>query len=136
MRHSFHFVSCACSACNLQPDHSFNSAQFIYPASATDSHCQSTMSSELLSNLYARCHDSFQTLLATLNSPVSGLESQVSKDEVLAEFDKLQLWARSVGAKHSGKKYKYSLDYRLRKAPFYHDRVSCLSPYENAPVNV
>jgi hypothetical protein len=129
MRHSFHFVSCACSACNLQPDHFFNSTRFIYPASVTYAHRQSIMSSELLSNLYARCHDSFETLLATLSSPVSGLEGQVSKDEVLAEFDKLQLWARSVGAKHSGKKYKYSLDYRLRKAPFYHDRVSCLGPY-------
>jgi hypothetical protein len=95
------------------------------------------MSSEL-SNLYTRCHDSFETLLATLSSltPVSGLEGQVSKDEVLAEFDKFQLWARSVGARHSGTKYKYSLDYRLRKAPFYHDRVSSLGPYEDTLVNV
>jgi hypothetical protein len=93
------------------------------------------MSSEL-SNLYVRCHDSFETLLATLSSPVGGLEGQVSKDEVLAEFDKFQLWARSVGVKHSGKKYNYSLDHRLRKAPFYHDRVSCLSPYEDKIVNV
>jgi hypothetical protein len=135
MRHSFYFVSCACSACSLQPDHSSNSARFIYPASATDAHCHSTMSSEL-SDVYSRCHDSFETLLETLSSPVSGLEGQVSKGEVLAEFDRFQLWARSVGAKHSGAKYKYSLDYRLRKAPFYHDRVSCPGPCEHAPLNI
>jgi hypothetical protein len=135
MRHSFYLVSCACSACNLQPDHSSNSARSIYPASVTDAHRQSIMSSDL-SDLYARCHDSFETLLATLSSPVSGFEGQVSKDEVLAEFDRFQLWARSVGAKYSGTKYKFSLDYRLRKAPFYHDRVSCLSPCENTLVNV
>jgi hypothetical protein len=92
--------------------------------------------SSKLSDLYARCHGSFETLLATLGYPVNGLEGQVSKNEVLAEFDRFQLWARSVGAKHSGPKYKYSLDYRLRKAPFYHDRVSCLGPCQHTPIDM
>jgi hypothetical protein len=135
MRYSFYSVSCVCSACDLQPDHSSNSARFIYPASATNAYYQLIMSSDL-SNLYARCHESFESLLANLSSPVIGLEGQVSKDDVLAEFDKFKLWARSVGAKHSGGKYWYSLDYRLRKAHFYHDRVSCLGLCEDALVNV
>lgn len=76
-----------------------------------------------LSDLYARCYSSFETLLVALDAQKRDIEGQISREEVVIELDRFKLWARSVGAKHSGAKYKYSLDYRLRKAPFYRDRV-------------
>lgn len=80
------------------------------------------MSSQL-SDLYTSCSDSFKQLLATLETTESDTESHLNYEEVTAEFDRFRLWARSVGAEHSGTNYEYSLDYRLRKAPFYCDRV-------------
>ena len=47
----------------------------------------------------------------------------MSPRDVESELDKLILWANNVGAIYSGKLYEISLDYRLRKSPFYQERV-------------
>jgi hypothetical protein len=49
--------------------------------------------------------------------------SALYHNDLLEEFDKYCLWASNVGAGHSGKTYKLSLDYRLREASFYKDQV-------------
>ena len=83
-----------------------------------------------LSNLYARCHASFESLLAALDAPKRDIDGQISCEEVVIELDRFKLWERSVVAKHSGAKHKYSLDYRLRKAPFYRGRVCTHASYQ------
>jgi hypothetical protein len=50
-------------------------------------------------------------------------KSECYHRELLDEFDKYCLWAGNVGAAHSGKTEKLSLDYRLREASSYKDEV-------------
>jgi hypothetical protein len=76
-----------------------------------------------LFDLYTRCSLSFAALLTALDDSKRDFSGQLRRKDVESEFDKLKLWAKSVGAKHSGEKYRYSLDYRLRQSPFYRDRV-------------
>lgn len=63
------------------------------------------------------CYSALQELCKSANG--SGLYHH----DLLEEFDKYCLWAGNVGAGHSGKTYKLSLDYRLREASFYKDQV-------------
>jgi len=79
-----------------------------------------------LADLYSSCHDAFQALLSAVRSPKRELGDQMPPRDVESELDKFILWADNVGAIHSGDSYEMSLDYRLRKSPFYQDRV-CLS---------
>lgn len=55
---------------------------------------------------------------------------------LLDEFDKYRLWAGNVGAVHSGRAYKLSLDYRLRESTFYKDTVCALTSLSSCPVNI
>ena len=79
-----------------------------------------------LADLYVSCHGSFQSLLSAVRSPKRYIGDQMPHRDVESELDKLILWASNVGAIHSGDSYEMSLDYRLRKSPFYQERV-CLS---------
>ncbi|KAN0073177.1 hypothetical protein V8E54_008397 [Elaphomyces granulatus] len=65
---------------------------------------------------HADCYFAFQKLCEA---------AQGSKQyrNILDEFDKYSLWAGNVGAAHSGKTYKLSLDYRLREASLYKEQV-------------
>lgn len=76
-----------------------------------------------LSDLYWRCHQSFESLLAALNPPKRDIGDQLSHKDAESEFDKLRLWARNVGAMYSEEKHMLSLDYRLRESPFYRARI-------------
>ncbi|OKL55591.1 hypothetical protein UA08_09131 [Talaromyces atroroseus] len=53
--------------------------------------------------------------------------------ELLDEFDKYCLWAGNVGAAHSGKTEKLSLDYRLREASSYKDQAHRILMGEQIP---
>ncbi|KAF2739421.1 hypothetical protein EJ04DRAFT_310934 [Polyplosphaeria fusca] len=75
-----------------------------------------------LSELYFRCHRSFQAALSAFGPQEHGPD--LSKRDVESEFDKFRLWAGNVGAMHTGQRYKLSLDYRLRESPFYRERVT------------
>ena len=76
-----------------------------------------------LADLYASCYDSFQALLSAVRSPKRDIGDQMPPRDVESELDKLILWANNVGAIYSGDSYEISLDHRLRKSPFYQERV-------------
>jgi hypothetical protein len=64
------------------------------------------------------CHFAFQKLCK-----VAQLKGSIQYRNLLDEFDKYSLWAGNIGATHSGKTYKLSLDYRLREASLYKEQV-------------
>ena len=89
---------------------------------AQPSPCLLEMDSQL-ADLYASCHGSFQALLSAVRSPKRDTGDQMPPRDVESELDKLILWANNVGAIYSRDSYEVSLDYRLRKSPFYQERV-------------
>lgn len=70
------------------------------------------------------CCLAFQDLITTIKNPARSFEEQASPAAAGNEFDRYKVWAGNVGAGHSGRNYRISLDYRLRDASFYKDRVS------------
>ncbi|KAF1954595.1 hypothetical protein CC80DRAFT_536757 [Byssothecium circinans] len=70
---------------------------------------------------YERCLNEFHYLSGLLYS--SNTSSIAVRADVDEEIDRYKLWAGNVGAHQSGKNYSLSLDYRLREASFYRDRV-------------
>lgn len=82
-----------------------------------------TDAAPLLSSLYAQCCSSFTARLSALDEPKRDVSVQMRRKDVDSEFGKLQLWGRSVGARHAGSRHHQSLDYRLRRSPFHRQRV-------------
>ena len=79
-----------------------------------------------LADLYTSCYGSFRALLSAVRSPNRDIGDQMPPRDIESELDKFVIWSSNVGAIHSGESYEMSLDYRLRKSPFYQERV-CLS---------
>lgn len=77
----------------------------------------------LISEAHAECYFAFEDLIGAIQHPVRDFGDQVSLKDVQEEFDKYKVWAGNVGAAHSGKRYKISLDYRLREASFLKSQV-------------
>jgi hypothetical protein len=76
-----------------------------------------------ISTEHLRCFELFARLIETI--PQSYYASQIPVKEALVEFDRYRVWSGNVGAGHHGESYKRSLDYRLREASFYKEKV-CL----------
>ena len=76
-----------------------------------------------ISDSHDKCYTSFQRLISSLDHPVRDFSDQLPRWEVVDEFDRYKIWAGNVGAKHRGKRYQISLDFRLSEAPFYHQKV-------------
>ncbi|CAI6238564.1 unnamed protein product [Periconia digitata] len=77
---------------------------------------------------HARCVQKFEQL-SELVAGISALPTTsaasltTEQTDVNEEIDRYILWAENVGAHHSGSRSTLSLDYRLREASFYRDRV-------------
>ncbi|KAF2136882.1 uncharacterized protein K452DRAFT_322128 [Aplosporella prunicola CBS 121167] len=71
---------------------------------------------------HAKCYIAFENFITAIHDLAYEKSAEYLVD-VSEEFDKYKLWAGNVGAAHSGKLYKLSLDYRLREATFYKDQV-------------
>jgi hypothetical protein len=78
----------------------------------------------LISEAHATCYFSFEELIDAIQNPVRDFHEQAPLKQAQEEFEKYKLWAGNVGASHSGKRYEISLDYRLREASFYKEKVS------------
>jgi hypothetical protein len=63
----------------------------------------------------------FDNLLSSVLHSTLPMNSTQLRRDAIRERDRYQLWARNVGA--SSRKYKFSLDYRLRDALLYKDKV-------------
>lgn len=70
---------------------------------------------------HQKCYNAFlkAASLFALNEGQSGS----TLPDLSNEFDRYTLWCGNVGAAHHGLRYRVSLDYRLREAPFYRDRI-------------
>lgn len=51
------------------------------------------------------------------------LSDRAQHPKIRDQYDRYKIWAANVGANHMGLTYKKSLDYRLREAPRYRDRI-------------
>jgi len=80
-----------------------------------------------LATLYTSCYGSFQALLSAVRSPNRDIGDQMPPSIIESELDKFILWSNNVGAIYSGESCEISLDYRLRKSPFYKEKVCLLS---------
>lgn len=79
-------------------------------------------SSTSVSQLHYACVDAFTSLLdAAVALPPD--QRAWSVGAIQNAFDKYKLWAGNLGAMHSGRQWKKSLDYRLREATFYKTQV-------------
>jgi hypothetical protein len=77
-----------------------------------------------ISNHHRKCYTSFSQLLLAIQQPAHPFREQITLSQASNEFDRYKVWAGNVGAAHGGRNYHISLDYRLREASFYKDRVS------------
>jgi hypothetical protein len=71
-----------------------------------------------ISQAHTTCVAAFLALIKASHIPYTE-----RSNEAQDIFDKYKLWAGNVGAIHSMKRYKLSLDYRLREASFYKSQV-------------
>ncbi|KAH6679400.1 hypothetical protein B0J14DRAFT_296811 [Halenospora varia] len=77
----------------------------------------------LISACHAECVQSFEEALATIRNPSHNLTGPRLSSIVQNESSRYNVWAGNVGAPHHGRTYRLSLDYRLKDASFYRDRV-------------
>ncbi|KAF4438717.1 serine/threonine protein kinase [Fusarium austroafricanum] len=75
-----------------------------------------------INDSYVQCSSSFSRLVEILKNPPRDNTHQVPVRGVANEHARFNVWAGSVGAKHSPHK-RISLDYRLRDSNFYTVRV-------------
>lgn len=75
----------------------------------------------LISAVYAQCHSKFEELVDIIRN-----DWREELKQFADEIAKFKLWAGNMGAMHSGRRYEISLDYRLKRAPFYKAQVSIL----------
>ena len=78
-----------------------------------------------ISTEHLKCFELFVRLVEAI--PKSDYASQIPVKEALVEFDRYRVWSGNIGAGHRGKSYKRSLDYRLREASFYKEKVCVYS---------
>lgn len=71
-----------------------------------------------------QCKVNFAQLVEAVREHQNQLTDYVRLSDVVDEFDRYKVWAANVGAGHSGKSYTKSLDYRLREANYYKQKVS------------
>lgn len=75
---------------------------------------------QILATAHRACLETFQVLHG-----ITELQPDIpTYKELENQFDRYKVWADNVGAGHTGRKYEYSLDYRLREASFYRDQVA------------
>jgi hypothetical protein len=77
----------------------------------------------LISDNHIACIQSFDDLFAALNRPSRNLAGPEFTAAAQNEFGRYKVWAGNVGAAHRGRAHRLSLDYRLKDASFYRDRV-------------
>ena len=77
-----------------------------------------------ISAFHVDCIKSFDELLKTAERPSRTLASPGFATIIQIELGRYKVWAGNVGAAHQGRTYRMSLDYRLKDASFYRDRVS------------
>lgn len=77
----------------------------------------------ILSTCHAECITAFENLLQALQRNSPGLPGPDLDEALQNEFGRYKVWAGNVGAAHQGRTYRISLDYRLKDASFYRDRV-------------
>lgn len=70
------------------------------------------------------CIRYFDKLLEAAQRPSCTLASASFAAVIQTELGRYKVWAGNVGAAHQGRTYRISLDYRLKDASFYRDRVS------------
>ena len=75
----------------------------------------------LIFDSHVACTRAFDNLLSSVSQATLPMNSTQLRRDAIRERDRYQLWARNVGA--SSRKYKFSLDYRLRDALLYQDKV-------------
>ncbi|KAE9375902.1 hypothetical protein N431DRAFT_481107 [Stipitochalara longipes BDJ] len=90
----------------------------------------------LISTQHSKCYTSFQGLTDWLERQSfdfgEGERCGPARREVQEQLIKYRVWAGNVGAFHTGPRYRMSLDYRLREAPFYKDQIlNLLDSLEN-----
>ena len=80
---------------------------------------------EFVSALDKKCRARFEHLLdlARRVQMTTHPESRIQESAVADEYDRYKIWSANNGAAHSGVDYKKSLDYRLREALFYKEKV-------------
>lgn len=80
----------------------------------------------LISTQHNNCYSSFQNLVDSLQHPPRDFGDQLPPVlyEVQEQLVRYRAWAGNVGATHSGSRWRISLDYRLREAPFYKEQAS------------
>lgn len=79
-------------------------------------------SSFSISEAHCACVDAFASLLEAAVALPSD-QRVWSVRAIQNAFDKYKVWAGNLGAMHSGRQWKKSLDYRLREASFYKVQV-------------
>ena len=78
-----------------------------------------------ISQYHRLCEESFQDLLRTLAAPVRAFEEELDINVATKIYGRYKVWVGNIGAAHQPQK-RISLDYRLRDASFYKDRVAGL----------
>lgn len=78
-----------------------------------------------ISASYETCRLSFQKLILALQKPARDFSEHMNIATVRDKHGLFEVWAGNVGARHDSKS-RVSLDYRLREASFYRERVLSL----------
>jgi hypothetical protein len=78
----------------------------------------------LISSSHALCISSFEELFRALQNSSRDLSDTELSAAAQNEFGRYKVWAGNVGAAHHSRAYRLSLDYRLKDASFYKERVS------------
>jgi hypothetical protein len=76
-----------------------------------------------ISASHVDCIKYFDELLKTAQRPSHTFANSSFTAAIQTELGRYKVWAGNVGAAHQGQNYRISLDYRLKDASFYRDRV-------------
>lgn len=79
---------------------------------------------EYVSALDKQCKVHFALFVEAIRVHQNWVTDHIQLSDALGEFDRYKVWAANVGAAHSGASYMKSLDYRLREAKYYKEKVS------------
>jgi hypothetical protein len=81
----------------------------------------SSRSTTIVEN-HDKCVHAFERLLSALQAPARDFGEQLSLAAVREEYGRFRVWRGNVGAQHEAAA-RISLDYRLREAVFYRDKI-------------
>src|ERR1700733_4383257 len=79
---------------------------------------------EYISAVDKQCKVHFPAFVEAIHVHQNWITQDIRLSDALDEFDRYKVWAANVGAAHSGASYMKSLDYRLREAQYYKEKVS------------